>query len=106
MPAAQETASTPPRRRADAERNVARILDAAVEALAEDGEDSMAEIAARAGGVRATISTHYPTRRALRDAVTERAMSEVSGVIEAAQPARGEPADALRRVLAATWRTL
>ncbi len=42
------------RRRADAERSVARILDAAVDALASDPEVSMAEIARRAGVVRAT----------------------------------------------------
>jgi AcrR family transcriptional regulator len=95
-----------PRRRADAERSIARILDAAVDALGEDQEASMSEIARRAGVVRATIYVHFPTREALLDAVTERALAEVAAVINAAEPERGDPADALARVVAAAWRTL
>jgi AcrR family transcriptional regulator len=94
------------RRRADAERSEARILDAAVDALANDPEASMAEIARRAGVVRATVYVHFPTREALIAAVTERAMSEVVNVIVAAEPERGEPAEALRRVVTEAWRTL
>jgi AcrR family transcriptional regulator len=66
----------------------------------------MAEIARRAGVVRATIYVHFPTREALIDAVTERAIDEVTLVIEAAEPQRGEAADALRRVVTAAWRAL
>jgi AcrR family transcriptional regulator len=95
-----------PRRRADAERSVARILDAAVDALGEDPEVSMSAIARRAGVVRATIYVHFSTREALLEAVTERAFAEVAAVIAAAEPERGNPADALERVVAATWRTL
>jgi len=95
-----------PRRRADAERNVARILDAALDALSEDQEASMGEIARRAGVVRATIYVHFPTREALLEAVAERAFAEVTDVIRAAEPERGDPVAALGRVVAATWRTL
>jgi len=95
-----------PRRRADAQRNVERILDAAVDALTEDLDASMTEIARRAGVVRATVYVHYPTREALLEAVTERAFAEISTVIAAAEPDRGEPEVALRRVIAETWRTL
>ena len=97
---------TPPRRRADAERSIARILDAAVDALAGDPDASMAEIARRAGVVRATIYVHFPTRDALLEAVTQRAIAEVAEVIEAAEPHRGDPAEALARVIAASWQRL
>jgi len=95
-----------PRRRADAERSVARILDAAVEALGDDGDASMSEVARRAGVVRATVYVHFPTREALLHAVTERALAEVAEVITAAEPDRGDPGEALARVVAAAWRTL
>jgi AcrR family transcriptional regulator len=100
------TTPGPPRRRADAARSIARILDAAVDALASDPEASMAEIARRASVVRATVYVHFPTREALLEAVTDRAMAEVAHVIDAAEPERGDSADALARVVAATWRTL
>jgi AcrR family transcriptional regulator len=94
------------RRRADAERSVARILDAAVDALASDPEASMAEIARRAGVVRATIYVHFPTRESLLEAVTERAIGEVTQAMAAAEPDRGDPAEALQRVLTTAWREL
>jgi AcrR family transcriptional regulator len=100
------TAREDRRRRADAERSEASILDAAADALAGDSEASMAEIARRAGVVRATVYVHFPTREALIAAVTERAMSEVVEVIVAAEPERGDPAEALRRVVTEAWRTL
>jgi AcrR family transcriptional regulator len=95
-----------PRRRADAERSVARIMDAAVDALASDPEASMAEIARQAGVVRATVYVHFPTREALIEAVTERAIAEATAAIEAAEPQRGDAAEALRRVVTSAWRTL
>jgi AcrR family transcriptional regulator len=106
MPTHPEPSTEPPRRRADAERSIARILDAALDALASDPDASMAEIARRARVVRATIYVHFPTRDALIDAVRQRAMQEVGAAIEAAEPERGDAADALRRVLASTWREL
>jgi AcrR family transcriptional regulator len=95
-----------PRRRADAERSVARIMDAAVDALASDPEASMAEIARQAGVVRATVYVHFPTREALIEAVTERAIAEATAAIEAAEPQRGDAAEALRRIVTSAWRTL
>src|SRR5688572_15522153 len=94
------------RRRADADRSVAAILDAGLEALASDPDSSMSEIARRAGVVRATIYVHFPTRESLLDAVMEHAVGQVAGATKAAEPDRGEPVEALERVLKATWRQL
>ena len=99
-------ASAPKRRRADAERSIAAITRAALEALADDPDVSMAEIARRAGVVRATIYMHFPTRESLLDAVMEHATALVAGATRAAEPERGEPKEALERVLLATWRQL
>ena len=96
----------PKRRRADAERSVAAILDAALEALASDPDSSMSEIARRAGVVRATIYVHFPTREALLDAVMEYAVGQVTDAMRGAEPQRGEPVEALERVLRATWQQL
>jgi len=106
-PTRDSTTDARPRpRRADAERSVARIEDAAIDALASDPEVSMAAIARRAGVVRATIYVHFPTREALIEAVTDRAIAEATEAMAAAEPERGDAADALRRVLAAAWRAL
>jgi AcrR family transcriptional regulator len=105
-PARADSPHSPPRRRAEAERSIARILDAAVETLASDPEASMAEVARRAGVVRATIYVHFPTREALIEAVTHRAIAEATAIIEAAEPDRGDAAGALRRVVESAWRTL
>ena len=99
-------ASAPKRRRADADRSVAAILDAALEALASDPDSSMSEIARRAGVVRATIYVHFPTRETLLDAVMEYAVGQVVEAMRGAEPQQGEPVDALERVLRATWRQL
>jgi TetR/AcrR family transcriptional regulator, mexCD-oprJ operon repressor len=102
----QTEASAPKRRRADAERNIATITQAALEALAEDPDASMADIARRAGVVRATIYMHFPTREALLDAVMEHATAQVAEATREAEPERGEAQDALERVLLATWEQL
>ena len=94
------------RRRADAERNLAAILDAGLEALASDPDTSMSEIARRAGVVRATLYLHFPTREALLDAVMEHAIAQVVDAMSGAEPERGDPVEALERVLRATWRQL
>jgi AcrR family transcriptional regulator len=98
-----ENAGGARRRRSDADRSVAAILDAALDVLAGDPDASMAEIARKAGLVRATIYAHFPAREALVTAVTERAIGEVTDAIAATDPASGDPVEALRRVLAVAW---
>ena len=98
--------SAPRRRRADADRSVAAILDGALAALASDPDSSMSEIARRAGVVRATIYVHFPTRTDLLDAVMDYAVAQVVDAMRGAEPSSGEPAEAVERVLRATWRQL
>lgn len=105
-PKRQTEESAPRRRRADAERSIASILAAAVEALAGDPEASMAEIARRAGVVRATIYMHFPTRDSLLDAVMDAAIADVTAALSSAEPDRGDAREALERVLRSTWRKL
>jgi AcrR family transcriptional regulator len=94
------------KRRADAERSIAAITDAALDCFRSDPHTGMAAIARAAGVSRVTLYAHFPTREALLEAVTQRAMVEVSAAIDAAEPHRGDPAEALARVVGATWRTL
>ncbi len=65
--------STPPRRmRADAGRNRARVLDAAIGLFAERGDEvQMSEVAGTAGVGVGTVYRHFPTRQALMEAVAE-----------------------------------
>jgi AcrR family transcriptional regulator len=105
--AKQTTPATPQRRRrSDADRSIEAILAAALDALAIDPDASMAEIARQAGVVRATIYVHFPTRELLLDAVMERAVADVAQAMTDAEPQRGDPKEALERVLRATWREL
>ena len=99
-------ASARKHRRADAERNTTAIINAALEALADDPDVSMAEIARRAGVVRATVYMHFPTRESLLDAVMEDAVAQVAEATRGAEPTQGEPEEALERVLRATWHKL
>ncbi|MFC3995828.1 TetR/AcrR family transcriptional regulator [Nocardiopsis sediminis] len=62
----------PARQRADARRNYARILAVAEEEVATRGADASLEQIARTAGVgSATVRRHFPTRRALLEAVSQ-----------------------------------
>ena len=90
-------------RRADAERNVAAILDAAVDLLTDRPGASMADVARAAGVVRATLYGHFPSRAELLEAVVGRALAEADEAIAAARPDDGPAPEALARLVRATW---
>lgn len=63
----------PERQRADARRNYARILAVAEEEVATQGAAASLEQIARTAGVgSATVRRHFPTRRALLEAVSRK----------------------------------
>lgn len=63
----------PERQRADARRNYTRILAVAEEEVATHGADASLEQIARTAGVgSATVRRHFPTRRALLEAVSQK----------------------------------
>ena len=88
--------------RADAQRNYARLLEAASGAFAEHGADdvSLEEIARRAGVGIGTLYRHFPTRQALLEAVYTDQVESLSA--RAAELLRAEsPGDALAEWLRA-----
>jgi AcrR family transcriptional regulator len=77
-----------PARRADAERNRAKILAAARSAFADpQAEVSMAEVSRRAGVGMATLYRNFPGRRELLEALY---IDEVNAVCEAAETLAAE----------------
>jgi AcrR family transcriptional regulator len=96
----------PRRRRADAEHNIAAILDAAVQVLGRRPDASMAEIAAAAGVTRQTVYAHYESRELLLRAVAERALAQALAAIDAVKPQRGAAPEALARLVPVWWHTV
>jgi AcrR family transcriptional regulator len=79
---------TSPAKRADAERNRAKILAAARSAFADpQAEVSMAEVSRRAGVGMATLYRNFPGRRELLEALY---IDEVNAVCEAAATLEAE----------------
>lgn len=79
------------RMRADARRNVDRIIAAAGDLIAEHGADaSLEEIARRAGVGSATLHRHFPSRQVLLDAVfkdrVEALCAKADGLLTAPDP--------------------
>lgn len=67
--------------RADARRNLERVLDAAAEVFAAEGPDaSIDEIARRAGVGHGTVFRRFPTKDDLMFAVIERHVDELCAV--------------------------
>jgi AcrR family transcriptional regulator len=94
------------RRRAEAGRSIAAILDAAMRVLGERPEASVDEIASAAGVSRQTVYAHYSSREALLKAVIDRVTDEVVAAMDAASLDEGPAAAALFRLLDAGWHTM
>jgi TetR/AcrR family transcriptional repressor of mexCD-oprJ operon len=79
-------------KRADAVRNVERILDAAIVCLSRRQNATMSDIAREAGLGRVTLYGHFASRPALIDAVVARVIDR-----------GGDPREALSRLIHSSW---
>ncbi|SDK54380.1 transcriptional regulator, TetR family [Glycomyces sambucus] len=93
---------TRPRRRADAERSIARIVAAARARLTEDPDATIDAIAAEAGVGRMTLYGHFKTRADLVEAALSAAL-EAGEAVLAGVDLEGDPQEALDRLLASSW---
>jgi TetR/AcrR family transcriptional repressor of mexCD-oprJ operon len=98
--------ATPRRRRADAERNVAAIIDAAMDEILTSRDVNIAAVARAAGVSRVTLYTHFATREALLEAVTDRAIAQANQLAAGLKLDEGPAREALSRLLRSQWRTL
>jgi len=87
------------RRRADAERNRASILDAAASQLAEGAGLKMANVAAAAGVSRSTLHRHFRTRSDLEAELRSDALAEAGRSLTVIAEHEGTPISALRRTV-------
>jgi AcrR family transcriptional regulator len=84
--------------RADAARNVHRIVAVAARLLGEDPGAGMADVAAAAGVSRATVYRHFPTREALVTAIHAQAFELAKQTLAEAELDRGSATEALKRL--------
>ena len=87
--------------RADAARNLHRIVEVAARMVGEDEHVGMAAIAAAADVSRATVYRHFPTREALTDAIRRQALESGEQAIVDCRLDEGTAGDALRRLVEA-----
>jgi TetR/AcrR family transcriptional repressor of mexCD-oprJ operon len=89
-------------KRADAVRNVERILDAAITCLSNRPSASMTDIANEAGLGRVTLYGHFASRADLLEAVVARVLEKNESALSTVDLA-GSPRDALIRVIDSSW---
>ncbi len=96
------TVSAGPRRRADAERSIARIVSAARERLSSDPDASVDDIAKAAGVGRMTLYGHFRTRAELVEAALVDALRAGEEALSSVD-LTGDARDALARLLDSSW---
>ncbi|WP_433465611.1 TetR/AcrR family transcriptional regulator [Spirillospora sp. CA-128828] len=96
------SASPGRRRRADAERSIARIVSAARESLSRDPNASIDDIAKAAGVGRMTLYGHFRNRAELVEAALADALRDGEEVLSGVD-LTGDAQDALTRLLESSW---
>ena len=92
-------------RRADAQHNTTKILDAATTCLSRSPTASMSDIAHAAGLGRVTVYGHFPTRDALIEATLARLLDQGETVLGSLDLS-GDPRQALGTLIASSWRLI
>lgn len=87
--------------RADAARNVQRIVEVAAGVLARDRHAGMTEVAVATGLGRATVYRHFRTRAALLEAIWAHAVARSEAAMLECRLDEGTAAEALSRLLRA-----
>src|ERR687891_1588268 len=98
------TTDRQPRRRADAERNIAAILDAGLACFSRNADASLTDVARAAGVGRVTLYRHFPSREALVDAVLAHAIGRADTALGAGAVDDGPAPEALARLIHSSWR--
>lgn len=93
-------------RRADARRNIDRILDAGARLFAKNASVSMTEVAREAGVGRVTLYGHFASRGELLTAVVERSMADATTAMDELSADDRPADDALYALVGASWATL
>jgi AcrR family transcriptional regulator len=91
--------------RADAERSVRAILEAAEQVLSRDPGASMEQIGDAAGVARTTVHRRFASRQALIDALAISAKQQLADAVEESRPDSSPPLVALYRVTASVLKT-
>ncbi|MGW8568251.1 TetR/AcrR family transcriptional regulator [Isoptericola sp. NPDC055881] len=86
--------------RADAERSVRAILEAAERVLVDDPAASLEQIAAAAGVARTTVHRRFASRQALIDALAASAVRQLARAVDDGRPDTAPPLVAMHRITA------
>src|SRR5687768_4085181 len=91
--------------RADAERSIRSILEAAERVLSANPAASLEQVAEAAGVARTTVHRRFANRQALVDAMAAMAVRHLMDAIEAGRPETAPPLVALHQITVNVLRT-
>jgi AcrR family transcriptional regulator len=92
-----------PAKRADAERTITAILDAALKCFGTSPDATVTEIAKAAGVGRVTVYGHFDSLAAILDALLARSLAEADATFAGLDLESGPAAEAIDRLLHAPW---
>ncbi|MDT0614060.1 TetR/AcrR family transcriptional regulator [Streptomyces lancefieldiae] len=102
-PKASPAKAAGPRRRADAARNIAAIVDAALDCFRKDPGASLTAVANAAGVSRVTLYAHFPSREALLAAVLAHSVERADAALAAQRLEEGDAGEAFSRLVRSSW---